>query len=184
MNNQTMLNRTIRLQRTAWQNSLAILSAVQQHGEKFLKTTLQQNPWIPGSSKKTCLFLADLWTANMAGMTNLVDQNLADMERLSSPAKQKSAKDTAQKMASARPRERPKPSNSGTKQPSKKRSASPTPQTISKEQEQPKPAVKNPPQPVTGKTIVVKADPAKAAGAVTLPAKLSVLAGGPSERKE
>ena len=84
MDNLNLLCQTIRFQRTALQQSLAMVSAVQQHGERFLKTTLDQNPWIPGDSKDACLFLAGIWRKNLTGMSELVDKNLATMERLTS----------------------------------------------------------------------------------------------------
>ena len=65
MDNLNLLRQTIRFQRTALQNSLAMISAVQQHGEKLLKSTLEQSPWIPGEGKDACLFWAGLWTKNL-----------------------------------------------------------------------------------------------------------------------
>lgn len=109
MDNQKMLSQTIRFQRTAWQNSLALFSAVQQHGEELLKTTIQQSPWIPGNSKKACLLWADIWTKNLAGITELVDQNLANMERLSSTADQTIKKEKPLRRASAKPQPPPQP---------------------------------------------------------------------------
>jgi len=91
MDNLNLLCQTIRFQRTALQNSLAMISAVQQHGEKLLKTTLEQSPWIPGEGKDACLFLAGLWTKNLTGMTDLVDKNLATMERLTATGEKRGA---------------------------------------------------------------------------------------------
>lgn len=100
MDNLTLLRQTIRFQRTALQNSLAMIAALQQHGEKFLKTTLGQSPWIPGEGKDVWLFWAGLWAKNLAGMTDVVDMNLATMERLSSTGKKRGA-------GEARPPEKP-----------------------------------------------------------------------------
>ena len=91
MDNLNLLCQTIRFQRTALQNSLAMISAVQQHGEKLLKSTLEQSPWIPGEGKDACLFWAGLWTKNLTGMTDLVDKNLATMERLTSTGEKREA---------------------------------------------------------------------------------------------
>lgn len=82
MDNLSLLRQTIRFQRTALQNSLAMLNAVQQHGESLLKTTLDHSPWLPGEGRDACLFWTGLWTNNLAGVTDLVDKNLATMERL------------------------------------------------------------------------------------------------------
>ena len=91
MDNLNLLCQTIRFQRTALQNSLAMISAVQQHGEKLLKSTLEQSPWIPGEGKDACLFWAGFWTKNLTGMTDLVDKNLATMERLTSTGEKREA---------------------------------------------------------------------------------------------
>jgi hypothetical protein len=105
MDNQQMLCRTIRFQRTALQNSMAIISAVQQNGENLLKTTLEQSPWIPGNSKKACLFWAGIWTKSLTGMTDLIDRNLAEMERLTSAGNRTTAEEKLQEKTAVKPQE-------------------------------------------------------------------------------
>lgn len=108
MDNLNLLRQTIRFQRTALQNSLAMISAVQQHGEKFLKTTFDQSPWIPGEGKDAWLFWAGLWTKNLAGMTDMVDKNLATMERLTSTgAKREAGKTKPPEKPATEPKEPP-----------------------------------------------------------------------------
>jgi hypothetical protein len=97
MDNLKMLCQTIRFQRAALQNSLALAYAVQQHGQKFLKSTLDQSPWIPGDSKKACLFWADFYTKNLTGVTDLVDQNLSKLERMATVNREKEAKRAKEK---------------------------------------------------------------------------------------
>ncbi|EKD38490.1 MAG: hypothetical protein ACD_75C00719G0006, partial [uncultured bacterium] len=141
MDNSTMFSQTIRFQRTAWQNSLAIIAAVQQHGEKLLKTTIEESPWIPGSSKKACLFWADLWTKNLAGMTDLVDKNLADMEHLSSTGEQATKKkEKPPKKASVNPQEPPQPQAAARKPIAEKKTVAAKPQTAEKAMAPAKPA--------------------------------------------
>lgn len=108
MDNLNLLCQTIRFQRTALQNSLAMISAVQQHGEKLLKTTLDQSPWIPGEGKDACLFWAGIWTKNLTGMTDLVDKNLATMERFTSTGEKRQAgKERPPEKPAAEPKEPP-----------------------------------------------------------------------------
>jgi hypothetical protein len=133
MDNQKMLSQTIQFQRTAWQNSMAIFSAVQQHGEELLKTTIQQSPWLPGSSKKACLLWADIWTKNLAGMTELVEQNLANMERLSSTAGQTIKKEKPLKRATAKPQPSPQPKAAARKVTAEKKTAAPIPPAAEKQ---------------------------------------------------
>jgi hypothetical protein len=157
-----MLSQTIRFQRTAWQNSLAIITAVQQHGEKLLKTTIQQSSWIPGSSKEACLFWADIWTKNLAGMTDLVDKNLADMERLSSTGEQATKKEKPPKKASVNPPEPPPPQAAARKPISEKKTVAVKPQAAEKAMPSTKPAVELPKKPaVEPATKPVMVQPAK-----------------------
>lgn len=87
MDNFNLLRQTIRFQRNALQNSLAMISAVQQHGEGFLKSTLEHTPWVPGEGKDACLFWAGIWRKNLTGVSELVDKNLALMERFTTGEK-------------------------------------------------------------------------------------------------
>lgn len=138
MDNLNMLCQTIRFQRTALQNSLAMITAVQKHGERLLKTTLEQSPWIPGESRDACLFWAGIWTKNLTGVTDLVDKNLATMERLTSTGERREARPqkpsrekTAEKPA-AEPAEPRQPSVAG-KQMAEKKQAAEKPPTEEKE---------------------------------------------------
>jgi hypothetical protein len=86
MKNQTMLSKTIGLQKTAFTNTLAIISTMQQHGEDLLKTTLEQSPWLPGSSKSACLYWADFYSKYLENLKSVADQGFAVIERVSLPS--------------------------------------------------------------------------------------------------
>jgi hypothetical protein len=86
MKNQTMLSKTIGLQKAAFTNSLAIFTTMQQHGEDLLKTTLEQNPWLPGDSKSACLFWADFYSEYLENLKSVADQGFAAIERVSLPS--------------------------------------------------------------------------------------------------
>ena len=81
-----MLSKTIGLQKTAFTNTLAIISTMQQHGEYLLKTTLEQSPWLPGSSKDACLYWADFYSEYLENLKSVADQGFAAIERVSLPS--------------------------------------------------------------------------------------------------
>lgn len=84
MEHQTMFLKTIVFQKTAFANTLEIFSSMRHHGETLLKTTLEQSLWLPESSRKACLFWADVCTKNFENVKVLVDQGFTEMERFSS----------------------------------------------------------------------------------------------------
>jgi hypothetical protein len=83
MNNQTIISKSLGLNKTTLTNTLAILSTVQQQGESLLKTTLEQNPWLPGSSKDACLYWADFYSDYLKNLKSMADQGFAEIERIS-----------------------------------------------------------------------------------------------------
>jgi len=107
MDIQTMFSKTIDFNKTAFASTMALVSSVQQHGEALMKTTLEQSPWLPESSKRACLFWADACTQNLENMKILVDHSLTGMERLAemSPA----GDDKPQKAAARAQRPAPSP---------------------------------------------------------------------------
>jgi len=152
VDNLKMLNQTIKFQRTALQNSLALVYTVQQHGQKFLESTLDQSPWIPGDSKKVCLFWADFYTKNLTGVTDLVDQNLAKLERMAT--REKEAKKAQEKPSAPMQRpEPPEPSATAKKTAPEEKAAAEKTQVPEKE-----PSTK----PAEEKTVTVKASELKA----------------------
>ena len=178
MDNLNLLCQTIRFQRTALQNSLAMISAVQQHGEKLLKSTLDQSPWIPGEGKDACLFWAGLWTKNLTGMTDLVDKNLATMERLTSTGKKREAgKARPPEKPAAEPTEPPQPSVAAKKATPERQQGAEKPQTEEKEM---------PPAKEKEQTAMVKAEPQKAPVSEHPPEKKPEQPHGkpPSEKKK
>lgn len=86
MKNQTMLSKTISLQKAAFTNSLEIFSTMQHHGEDLLKTALEQSPWLPGNSKSACLFWADCCSGYLENVKSVADQGFAVMEQVSLPS--------------------------------------------------------------------------------------------------
>ncbi len=133
MDNLNLLCQTIRFQRTALQNSLAMIAAVQQHGERLLKATLEQSPWIPGESKDACLFFAGIWRKNLTGVSELVDKNLATMERLTSTGERSEKKSKPAERPAAEPTEKPGQAMSPKKQTPEIKQAPEKPQPAEKE---------------------------------------------------
>lgn len=86
MENQTTLSKTIGLHKTAFANTLAIISTLQQQGEDLLKTTLEQSPWLPVSSKNACLYWADFYSKSLENLKSMADQGFAEIEQISSPS--------------------------------------------------------------------------------------------------
>ncbi len=80
---QTLFNKSIRFQKIAITNTLAIISTIQQHGEAFLKASLEQNPLLSEGSRKAYLFWADACTRNIENIKTLTAQGLTEVERLS-----------------------------------------------------------------------------------------------------
>lgn len=80
-----MFSKTIGLHKTAFDNTLVIFSTMQQHGEDLLKTTLEQSPWLPKSSKNACLYLSDFYLKYLENLRSVADQGFAEIERISSP---------------------------------------------------------------------------------------------------
>jgi hypothetical protein len=58
---------------------------MQQQGESLLKTTLEQSPWLPGSSKDACLYWADFYSKYFKNLRSMADQGFAEIERISMP---------------------------------------------------------------------------------------------------
>jgi hypothetical protein len=83
MNNQTIISKSLGLNKTTFTNTLAILSTVQQQGESLLKTTLEQNPWLPGSSKDACFYWADIYSEYLKNLKSMANQGFAEIERIS-----------------------------------------------------------------------------------------------------
>jgi hypothetical protein len=96
MENQTMLSKTIGLHRTAFANTLEVFSTLQQHGENLLKTTLEQSPWLPKSSKNACLYYVDFYSKYLENLKSLADQGFAEIERISSPGSKPEKKESQQ----------------------------------------------------------------------------------------
>jgi hypothetical protein len=86
MKNQTMLSKTIGMQKAVFADSLAIFSTMQQHGEDLLKTTLEQSPLLPGSSKSAYLYWADFYSEYLENLKSVADQGFAAIERVSLPS--------------------------------------------------------------------------------------------------
>jgi len=107
MDNQTMFSKTIGLQKTAFNNTLAIFSTLQQHGEDFLKITLDESPWLPKSSKNACLYWADIYSKYLNNLRSVANQGFAEIERISSPGSKTKTKElppevTTEQVASPR----------------------------------------------------------------------------------
>jgi outer membrane biosynthesis protein TonB len=85
MINQTIISKSLGLNKTAFTNTMTILSTMQQHGESLLKTTLEQSPWLPGSSKDACLYWADFYSKYFNNLKSMADQSFAEIERISLP---------------------------------------------------------------------------------------------------
>ncbi len=102
MRNQTMLSKTIGLHRTAIANTLAIFSTMQQHGEDILKTTLEQSPWLPESSKNCYLYCADFYAKYLENLKSVADLSLAQIEQISMPGLRPEERKTQQKTNTAR----------------------------------------------------------------------------------
>ena len=82
MYNQQMYARMVRFQRTAMDNTFAILSSLQGYGDRILKKSLEQSPWLPENSKNTCIGLSDTYLHGSKNLRKLVEQGFDEMERL------------------------------------------------------------------------------------------------------
>ncbi|MGB3223383.1 MAG: hypothetical protein WBB23_11335 [Desulforhopalus sp.] len=85
MDNQTIISKSLGLNKTAFTNTLAIFSTMQQQGESLFKTTLEQSPWLPGSSKDACLYWFDFYSKYLNSLQSMADQSFEEMERISLP---------------------------------------------------------------------------------------------------
>lgn len=99
MKNQTMITKTIGLQKTAFVTTISIISTMQQHGEDLLKTSLEQNPWLPGSSKRACLNMTNCYSKYWENFKSVTDQSFEAMEKVSSTDRQTGIKTTEQTSA-------------------------------------------------------------------------------------
>lgn len=99
MNNQTIISKSLGLNKASFTNTLAILSSVQQHGESLLKTTLDQNPWLPGSSKDACLYWAGFYSDYLKNLKSMADQGFAEIERISLSGLKPAENDSGQTIA-------------------------------------------------------------------------------------
>jgi hypothetical protein len=102
MNNQTIISKSLGLNKIAFTNTLAILSTMQQHGERLLKTTLEQSSWLPGSSKDACLYWADCYSKYLKNLKSMTDQGCAEIERISLPGLKPAENESRQTIATER----------------------------------------------------------------------------------
>ncbi len=108
MKYQNMFSRSIGFQKTAIAGTLGVISSLQHHGEALLKTTLEQNPWISESNRKACCDWTEVCVKNFESMKDLVDQGLAEMDRIFTPSP-KQDKEVQQQTATKAQRPDPLP---------------------------------------------------------------------------
>lgn len=82
MYDRQFYSRMVRFQRTAVDNTFAIIASLQGYGDKLLKKTLEQNPWLPEKSKSTCSGLSDSCLSGSQTLRKFIDQGFDEMERL------------------------------------------------------------------------------------------------------
>lgn len=99
MDNQTIISTSLGFNNTTLTNTLTILSDMQQHGESLLKTTLEQTPWLPGSSKDVCLYWVDSYSTYLKNLKAMADLGIAEMERISLPLQKLAANEPRQAIA-------------------------------------------------------------------------------------
>ncbi len=108
MENQNMLLKTIGMQKTVFTNTLTFFSTMHQHGESLLKTTLEQNPWLPKGSKNACFYWADIYSKYLENLNYVASQGFAEIEKFSSPGS-KPEKNEAQKKPTTERNAAPRP---------------------------------------------------------------------------
>ncbi len=96
MKNQTMFTKNIELQKTAFVTTISIISTMQQHGEDLLKTSLEQNPWLPESSKRACLNMTNSYSKYWENFKSATHQSIEAMEKISSPNRKTEVKESKQ----------------------------------------------------------------------------------------
>jgi hypothetical protein len=185
MENQNMLSKTIGLHRTAIANTLAIFSTMQQHGEDILKTTLEQSPWLPESSKNGYLYYADFYAKYLENLKSVTDLSFTEMERISSLGSKPEGKKPLQTTTTERtPSPPPVKKNPAVRE--KKVSAKKT--VVAKTIPDKKPVTQNAPadKPVTQKTPtekpVAQNAPADKPVAQNAPADKPVVQNTPTEK--
>lgn len=82
MYDRQFYSRMVRFQRTAVDNTFAIIASLQGYGDKLLKNTLEQTPWLPEKSKSTCAGLSDSCLSGSQTLRKFIDQGFDEMERL------------------------------------------------------------------------------------------------------
>lgn len=82
MYDRELYSRVVRFQRTAVDNGFAIYTTLQGYGDKILKKSLEQNPWLPEKSKSTCAGLYDSCLYGSKTLKKFIDQGFDEMERL------------------------------------------------------------------------------------------------------
>lgn len=110
MKNQTMIAKTIGLQKTTFVATISIISTMQQHGEDLLKTSLGQTPWLSGSSKRACLDMTNFYSKYWDNFKSVTDQSFEALEKISSPERKnetKEAKATEQTSISSPAQKKP-----------------------------------------------------------------------------
>jgi hypothetical protein len=82
MYDQHLYTKVVRFQRAAVDNTFAIFTSLQGYGENILKKSLEQNPWLPETSKVTCMGLTDTCLHGSKNLRKFIDQGFDEMERL------------------------------------------------------------------------------------------------------
>lgn len=86
----------IGLQKTLFDNTYNAVTVMQQQGEDLLKTTLEQSPWLPISSKNAYLYCADFYSKYLENLKSMADLGFAEIERISSPGSKLEEKESQQ----------------------------------------------------------------------------------------
>lgn len=81
MDNRALYTKTMQYQRVAVKNTFSLLAILQDHGERLLKKSLEQNPWLPERSKKACNCLADTCFDSSRRFEKIIDRNFDDLEK-------------------------------------------------------------------------------------------------------
>jgi len=96
MKDQTMFAKTLGLQKNAFMTTISIISTIPKHGEDLLKTSLEQTPWLSGSSKRACLNMTNFYSTFWKNFKSATYQSFEAMEKISSPNSKTEVKESKQ----------------------------------------------------------------------------------------
>jgi len=82
MQNRDYFLKAVRFQRTALENTFAVFTILQGHGDAMMRKSLDRMLWLPEDGKSACKVLSDTCMQGSENLQKFIDHGLDGIERL------------------------------------------------------------------------------------------------------